>query len=162
MAEKIIVRQTGRFETEFFAEDPERPAAVYPVEGLHELTPYGMLLAGLASCTSIILHTYAQHHGIKLDHVEAVARYERTFREDCVRCEEIDRMEEHIILDLKLYGELSHEQNEKLFKIALKCPIHKMLKTGVKLQLRVHEAPAKREPPHEKEKKEPEKKRAKI
>jgi uncharacterized OsmC-like protein len=143
MAEKIIVRQTRNFETEFFAQDPEKgpDAPVTPVEYLYELTPYGILLAGLGSCTTIILHTYAQHHGLKLDRVETVARYERSFIKDCEKCEEPGRMQEQITLDVKLFGELSHKENEKLFKIALQCPIHRMLKTGIKMQMRVHEAP---------------------
>jgi uncharacterized OsmC-like protein len=136
MAEKVIIRQNNRFETEFWALDPHHPESdeLQPVHHLHALTPYGMLLAGLGSCTAIVLHTYAQHHGLDLREVELVLQYDRVYKEDCEKCEEILRYEEQIQEDIKLTGELGPKQRHKLFLISRQCPIHKMLESGVGVQ----------------------------
>lgn len=88
MSEKVIVRQNSKFETEFFASDPES-GKQHHVDHVNDLTPYGMLLASLGTCTTVLLHTYAKNHGIKLDEAEITLRYERVFRDDCRNCEEI-------------------------------------------------------------------------
>ncbi len=39
-------------------------------------------------------------------------------------------------------GDLNEEQKEKLFKISLQCPVHKMLINGIQVQSRLEkEAP---------------------
>ena len=40
------------------------------MEHIHQLTPHGLLLAGLGGCIAILLHTYAQHHRLILREVE--------------------------------------------------------------------------------------------
>jgi putative transposase len=72
MAERLILRQNNRFETEFLSTDPHQQESqeFKSVTHMHELTPYGLFLAGLAGCTSIVLHTYAQNHGLDLQVVQ--------------------------------------------------------------------------------------------
>ena len=72
MGERIVVRQDHNFRTEFLAADPHDPdeGTLEPVDNVYGLTPYGMLLAGLGSCTGIVLHTYAQYHDVPLEGVE--------------------------------------------------------------------------------------------
>ena len=93
-----------------------------------------MLLASLASCTAVVVNTYAQYHELDLKEVELVTEYQRTFKEDCKNCEKISEYEEQITMDIAFEGDLTPEQREKLFKISLQCPIHKMLKSGIKIQ----------------------------
>jgi uncharacterized OsmC-like protein len=139
MSEKIVVRQKNDFQTEFWAADPEDPesAKLAPVRHIQDLTPYGMLLAGLASCTAVVVNTYARYHGVKLDEVELTTEYRRTFKEDCEHCEEISRYDEQITMDMSFKGDLGPQDHEKLFKISLQCPIHKMFKGGIKVQTRL-------------------------
>jgi uncharacterized OsmC-like protein len=139
MSEKVLVRQKNNYETEFHAADPEAPGSdkLEHVRYIQDLTPYGMLLAGLASCTAVVVNTYAQYHGVKLDEVELIAEYQRTFKEDCKHCEEISQYDEQISLDMSFKGDLSPQDHEKLFKISLQCPIHKMFKSGIKVQTRL-------------------------
>lgn len=134
--EKVVVRQSSDFRTEFLALDPQRPesAELRPVKELHGLTPYGMLLASLGSCTAIVLHTYAQHHGLDLQEVELALEYKRVFKDDCEHCEEITDYKEHIGMELAFKGKLSDKEREKLFLISRHCPIHKMLASGIKVQ----------------------------
>jgi uncharacterized OsmC-like protein len=136
MAEKVVVRQRNNFETDFRAADPETPESgeLHPVKHIQDLTPYGMLLASLGSCTAVVVNTYAQYHGIELEEVELTAEYERVFKDDCEHCEDISRYKESINVGLSFRGKLTPEQQEKLFKISLQCPIHKMLKSGIEVR----------------------------
>ena len=145
MAEKVIVRQNSQFETEFLALDPHNPddPHFHPVVHVHELTPYGMMLAGLAACTAIVLHTYAQYHNVDLDEVELRAEYDRVFKDDCRDCEEIERYSEQIDEEIVLIGDLTPEERRRLMVISRQCPIHKMLAHGIEVNSRqAEETPA--------------------
>jgi putative redox protein len=135
MAERVIVRQNRMFETEILAADPHVPQAehFYLVEHVHQLTPYGMLLAGLAACTAIVLHTYAQYHDVALDEVELRAQYDRVFAEDCEQCETIEEYKEQIEEGIVLVGDLTAQERSKLLVISRQCPIHKMLSHGIEV-----------------------------
>ena len=139
MGEKVIVRQNSRFETEILALDPHYPDAhhFYPVGDVRQLTPYGMLLAGLGSCTSIVLHTYAQHHGVDLQEVELRLQYDRVFADDCEDCEGIEEYREQIAAEIVLSGELMPEERKRLLRVSRHCPIHKILKQGIEVQSRL-------------------------
>ena len=141
MSEKVIIKQNNRYQTNFWAVDPNKPGSeeFKPVERLHELTPYGMLLASLADCTAQVVHAYAQNHGIPLREVELREVYHRNYREDCDHCEGIDRYEEHIEEQIAFQGELNEDTREKLFKIAHQCPIMKMLETNIEIESKLLE-----------------------
>ena len=133
MSEAVIVRQNKDFEIAFWVlhgHGDEEPA-FYPVEHVSELSPYTMLLTSLASCTAILLHTYAQHRQLDLEEVELRLQYGRVFDEDCENCEEIDRYEEQIEEMFIFTGDLSTEERTRLFQVAKQCPIYKMLHDGV-------------------------------
>jgi len=135
MAEKVLVRQNNQFEISFQASDPhDEEEALDPVSYIHQLTPYGMMLASLGSCTTIVLHTYSQNHGLNLEEVEIVLKYERVFKEDCENCEHIDRYEEHIEEEIQFFGDLSPDERKKLMRIAHQCSIHKMFESGIEIK----------------------------
>ncbi len=141
MGEQLVVRQNREFLTEILAPDPHRPddPQLYPVEHIYHLTPYGMLLAGLATCTAIVLHTYAQHHGLDLQEVELRLQYERVFSDDCRDCEAIDEYREQIVEEIVLTGNLTPQQRQKLLLISRQCPVHKMLHQGIEVVSRLAE-----------------------
>jgi uncharacterized OsmC-like protein len=133
MAERVIVKQDRQFRTQFSAADPEdiQSNVFEAVEDIHQLTPYGMLLGSLASCTALVMHTYAQNHDIKLREVELHMSYQRVFREDCEDCEEEKLYAEEIKDRILLVGDLSAAEREKLLQVAHYCPIYRMMKDGV-------------------------------
>ncbi len=149
MPERVVVRQKNSFETEIWALDPEaeETGKLFPVHHVEELTPYGMLLAGLSSCTAVVVNTYAQYHDVGLREVQLETEYQRTFKEDCKHCEEISKYDEQITMKISFKGKLTHEEHEKLLKISLQCPIHKMLKSGIKVQTQLGEDNEMIEPP---------------
>lgn len=136
MGESVIVRQNQVFELDILAVDPHDPdsSEFELVDGIYQLTPYGMLLAGLGACTGIVLHTYAQYHGVDLHEVEMHLTYDRVFQEDCENCEGIHEYTEHIENRIKLSGNLSRSERTRLLAISKHCPIHKMLAGGVEVR----------------------------
>ncbi len=143
MPEHVIVTQKSNFEISFRSADPEGPKGAEPEEvyHIHELSPYGMMLASLGSCTTIVLHTYAHHHDVALDEVEISLRYERVFAQDCEDCEGIDRYEERIEEEMTFSGDLSQKARDRLFHIAKQCSIYKMFKQGIAIESRLKGGP---------------------
>ena len=135
MGERVVVRQDRNFVTDILAADPHEPDSdeLQEVHHLHELTPYGMLMTSLASCTGIVLHTYAQHHGIELDEVSFDLHYDRIFAEDCADCQDIDTYREHIDQAISLSGDLSDRERDRLYAVSRHCPIHKILADGMEV-----------------------------
>ena len=144
MAEIVVVRQRSNFETDFLAADTDSPDVeareLKPVHAIHELTPYGMLLAGLGSCTTILLHSYAHHHGVNLEEVELRVSYDRVFDEDCERCQEIGEYTEQIDAEVALAGDFDEKERNKLFLISKHCPVHKILHDGIETVFRLAES----------------------
>lgn len=136
MSEKVIIRQKRNYETTYMALDPEAKAGEKPrpVSNINELTPYGMVLAGLGTCTCFVVTTYAEHHGLRVDAVELRLAYQRSFKEDCAHCEEIDKYEDLIHMTVSFEGNLTAQERDKLYKISLQCPVHKMLKSGIRVK----------------------------
>jgi uncharacterized OsmC-like protein len=136
MSERVIVRQNSRMEVEILAaeSDGEENQELHPVGRIDDLTPYGMLLAGLGTCTTVVLHTYARSHDVPLEQAEVVVEYRRDFRDDCEHCEEIERYEEAILEDVRFEGNLSAQQREVLERVAELCSIRKMLESGVSVR----------------------------
>jgi putative redox protein len=133
MGERIIVRQNSRFEIEILTHDAGAHE-FKAVDDVRQLTPYGMLLAGLGSCTAVVLHTYAQHHGVALDAVELRLEYDRVFEEDCEHCEGIQGYEERIEEEIVLTGDLTPAEQKRLYMVSRHCPIHKMLAGGIEVR----------------------------
>jgi putative redox protein len=138
MTERVIVRQNNRFETEFLSIDPhqQESAEFKSVEHIHQLTPHGLLLASLGGCTAILLHTYAQNHGLNLREVELRLTYSESFKENP---EEIDRYLEQIEEEILLPSELAENERNKLLMIAKQCSIHTMIEEGIHIESRLAE-----------------------
>jgi putative redox protein len=139
--ERVIVRQNRALETEFLAHDAQESetAEARPVAYLEDLTPYGMLLASLGGCTGLVLHTYAQHHGLALERVELRLRYDRVFAKDCADCEKTEDYHDTVDLEILLEGSLRPEDQQHLLLVSQHCPIHRMLARGIPVASRLVE-----------------------
>jgi len=78
--------------------------------------PTQLLAASLASCTAITVEMYADRKGWDVGalEVEVDVAYD-------------GHVPSTFAVGLKLPGELSDEQRQRLLKIAAKCPVHKVL-----------------------------------
>ena len=84
MSERVIVTQDKNFQTHFLAQNPENEdhEELQDIFHIHELTPYGMLLASLAACTAIVVTAYAPHPALPLDAIRVAANSARVIAED--------------------------------------------------------------------------------
>ena len=82
------------------------------------LSPNDFLLSSLGSCTSITLRMYARLKKLPLDKIIITLNRNETG--------DIDRK-------IELIGNLKSEDRVRLFKIANRCPIHKALAYGLKI-----------------------------
>ena len=85
-------------------------------------TPTELVFSGLGACKAITMQMYAQRKGLPLVAVDAE-----------IETEQIDNRYK-ITVWMKLTGELSREQREKLLTIADKCPVHQLLAPGADIQ----------------------------
>ena len=134
MAEKVVVRQNNDYEISFWTLHEHDAEDFHPVAHIHNLTPYGMMLASLGSCAAILLHSFAQNHGIDLQEVALQLTYDRAFQDDCDNCENISRYQEQIEVEVTFSGNLTPEEHEKLRLISRQCPIQKILEDGIQIR----------------------------
>ena len=142
MSERIRLTQNQDYQVEFLAADPHQPDSgeLVSVHGLHEITPYTMMLFSLAGCTAQVTLGYAAHHQIDLEEVEIELEYQRDYEEDCENCEEIEKYQEAIQGEILFRGDLSEDQKQKLHRIARQCPIEKMYEHGIPVEIALSES----------------------
>lgn len=85
--------------------------------------PHEYLEASLAGCTAITVQMYANRKGIPLESVDVKISIVKEGSDG----NEIRR-------DIRFYGNLTEEQKASLFAIAEKCPIHRFLERGAKIE----------------------------
>ncbi len=136
MGHHVVVRENGA------------PYAQTIVAGRHHLTadepvplgrdtgptPYDLLLASLGSCTSMTIRMYADRKQIPLRDVSVELRHARIHAKDCENCETTNGMLDRIDLRIKLDGDLTESQREKLLAIAGKCPVHRTLHSEIQIR----------------------------
>jgi uncharacterized OsmC-like protein len=100
-------------------------------------SPYDLLSAALAACTTMTVQAYARLKKLPLESALARVRHNKIHAADCADCEtregKIDRFERV----LELTGNLSAEQRQKLLEIANKCPVHRTLRSEVIVETRL-------------------------
>ena len=103
-------------------------------------TPYDLLSASLGTCTAMTLRMYADHKEWDLEEVEVRLEHGKVHAEDDERAcrgvegsDKVDRFERV----LRLEGDLSDEQRQRLVEIADRCPVHRTLHQGVITETRL-------------------------
>lgn len=94
--------------------------------------PYTLLLAALGGCTSMTVSMYARRKKWNLERVEVTLSQERVHAKDCETClTKDDSFIHQINVSVRLEGDLTDEQRERLLEIAQKCPVKKTLASEV-------------------------------
>ena len=126
----------GEFRTEINAAGFElvadEPAAVGG--GGEGPTPYDLLSAALASCTTMTLMMYARHKGIELESVTVRVRHDKIHAKDCEDCESKSGKIDEFVRELHIEGGLTDEQRQRMVEIADRCPVHKTMHGEVKIR----------------------------
>ncbi len=133
-----VVAQTlaGGFKTDVVAGDhrlvADEPASV----GGENLgpTPYDLLSAALATCTTMTLRMYAEHKGLKLDSATAKVSHSRVHADDCKDCETGQGKIDEFQRELQFDGELSAAEQKRLLEIADRCPVHRTLENEIRVR----------------------------
>ncbi|QMU58108.1 MAG: alpha/beta fold hydrolase [Boseongicola sp.] len=96
------------------------------------MTPYGFLSAGLGACTSMTIRMYARRKKWPLTHVFVDVSHDKLHAQDAGTTDsaKIDGFRREIHLE----GDLDEDQRARLLEIADKCPVHKTLELGAKVE----------------------------
>jgi len=100
-------------------------------------SPYGLLAAALASCTSMTLQMYARRKSLALDTVTVRVKHGRIHARDCGDCESRDGRVDEFVREIRLTGALDLASRKRLVEIADKCPVHRTLSGEIKIRNRV-------------------------
>ncbi len=96
-------------------------------------SPYELLSAALASCTTMTLQLYARRKELPLTRVTVRIHHTRIHARDCAECEtkegRIDEFKRQIVLE----GELDDGARQRLLEIADRCPVHQTLSREVRI-----------------------------
>jgi putative redox protein len=96
--------------------------------------PYALLLAALGACTSMTLRLYAGRKGWPLREVQVELDISRVYAEDCAHCEDPRAMVDQVRRRITVAGALDSTQVARLGEIAKKCPVHKTLVAGLRVE----------------------------
>lgn len=90
-------------------------------------------MASLGACASITAQMYADRKRWLLHAVQVSVSYARVPTQDTVesgaRVGTVDQFE----MEISLIGDLSQEQRNRIFEIASKCTVHRMLVSNVQI-----------------------------
>lgn len=131
----VALTEQGSFTTELkagthrlLADEPEKVggANLGP-------TPYDLLTAGLAACTTMTLQMYAARKKWDLKEARVHIDYKKDYYYDAENCETSDTKIDQFHRKLDLTGDLDDQQIKRLLEIADKCPVHRTLHSEVKV-----------------------------
>jgi putative redox protein len=97
------------------------------------MSPYGFLAAGLGACTSMTIRMYARRKGWPLAHVRVDVTHDKVHAQDAPAGGKPDLFRREIVLE----GALSEDQRARLLEIADRCPVHRTLSEGARVETRL-------------------------
>ncbi|MDB2686551.1 alpha/beta fold hydrolase [Mariniblastus sp.] len=89
--------------------------------------PYDLLLAALGACTSMTLRMYAKRKGLEVDNIQVKLDHSRIEAADCEPCEDQTNKVDLIRRQIRIDGDLTEDQRQRMLEIANKCPVHRTL-----------------------------------
>ncbi len=96
-------------------------------------SPYDLLSAALASCTSMTLQLYARRKDLPLTRATVQVHHRKIHARDCAECDtnegRIDEFTRRIVLE----GDLDDAARQRLLEIADRCPVHQTFSKKVRI-----------------------------
>lgn len=97
-------------------------------------TPYDLLAAALATCTTMTLRMYANHKKLPLESATVRIEHGKVHAKDCEDCESSDGKIDEFRRTIALEGDLTDAQRQRMLEIADRCPVHRTLHSEVKVR----------------------------
>jgi uncharacterized OsmC-like protein len=97
-------------------------------------TPYDLVSAGLGACTSMTMRVVAKRESIPLEGVEIQVTNDRMYAKDCADCSSATGYIHRFDVRIKLIGNLSGQQRERLLAVAKRCPVAKTLTSEIRIE----------------------------
>jgi putative redox protein len=97
-------------------------------------TPYDFLSAGLGACTSMTMRVVAKRENIPLEGVEVQVSNDRMYAKDCADCTTDAGYIHRFDVRIKLIGNLSEPQRDRLLSVAKRCPVAKTLTSEIRIE----------------------------
>ncbi|MCF6347152.1 MAG: alpha/beta fold hydrolase [Flavobacteriaceae bacterium] len=98
------------------------------------MSPYELLLASLGSCTAITLRMYADRKEWDLREIKVHLEHFKQHAKDSDDCADSDTKIDKFVREIKLKGNLTEEQKQRLIQIANRCPVHKTLENKIEIE----------------------------
>ena len=77
---------------------------------------------------------YAKKKGWELDNIEIELRHHKIHAKDCQDCTQQSGYVDVIEKSIRVFGDLTMEQKERLIEIAGRCPVHRTLENSVRIR----------------------------
>lgn len=97
------------------------------------MTPYNLLSAGLAACTSMTVRMYARRKGWPLEDIQVDVTHDRVHASDCETCATETGKIDQFKRSIHLFGDLSDDQRARLLEMADRCPVHRTLEGEINI-----------------------------
>jgi putative redox protein len=97
-------------------------------------TPYQLLSAALAACTSMTIRLYARRKGLAVDHVAVDVTHDKVHAADCADCETKEGRIDRFRRVVRLSGSLTEAERARLLEIADRCPVHRTLEGEARIE----------------------------
>jgi len=131
----VILRSAGTLRNDIEA-GPHRLVADEPVEAGGTAagpTPYDFLNAALGACTSMTIHVVARREKIPIESVEITVTNDRMYAKDCADCTSTEGFIHRFTVSIKVRGDLTPAQRERVLTVARRCPVAKTLMSEIRV-----------------------------
>ena len=96
-------------------------------------TPYDFLNAALGACTSMTIHVVAKRENIPVESVEITVSNDRMYAKDCADCTSTEGYIHRFTVSVKVTGNLTAAQRERILTVARRCPVAKTLMSEIRV-----------------------------
>ena len=132
----LVTEQNKKFTRKIYTEDHQLIADEPLSANGSNLgpNPYELLLAALGACTSMTMRMYATRKNLNLDNIEVTMKHDHIHAEDCSDCDSKTGLVDKIEKTIKLEGNLTDSERQRLLEIADMCPVHKTLHNEIQIK----------------------------